>query len=269
MLSGRPPGGVHKPRQRPRTESHFLQDGDYNIVQRLGATNWFKMNSFTKIYHRKTYDRLDPKAQASSQRGRTVLITGGSEGIGYGIAHGFAQANASRIILVARNQDKLDAATAQLKNEFGTTELLSKVCDCSEVAQLEALFAQLASDAIFVDVLVLNAGATSNTKNAAEVAAVFQFNVISKIHLLELFQNQKLPEDGLPRQKTAIEITSASVHCYGGYPRTAYPSSKAGFANYLCHMAEHVPETELRMVSMHPGAIYTAASAAASPVRPA
>jgi NAD(P)-dependent dehydrogenase (short-subunit alcohol dehydrogenase family) len=225
------------------------------------------MNAFTKIYHRKTYDRILPTAQASSQRGRTVLVTGGSEGIGYGIAEAFAQAEASRIILAARNQDKLDAATAKLQSEFGSTEILSEVCDCSDVAQLEALFAQLGSGAIFVDVLVLNAGATSNTKTAAEVAAVFQFNVIAKVHLLELFQNQESPRDGVPRRKIAIEITSASVHCYGGYPRTAYPSSKAGFANYLCHMAEQVPETELRMVSMHPGAVYTAASAAASPVR--
>jgi short-subunit dehydrogenase len=226
------------------------------------------MNSFTKIYHRKAYNGIDPTAKANSQHGCTVLITGGSEGIGYGIAEGFAQADAKRIILVARNENKLAAATAQLKKQFGGTEILSKVCDCSDVAQLEALFAQLGSDAIFVDVLILNAGATNNTKTAAEVAAVFQFNVICKVHLLELFQNQKFPGDGSPRPKIAIEITSASVHCYGGYPRTAYPSSKAAFANYLCHMAEHVPETELRLVSMHPGAVFTAASAAASPVSP-
>jgi NAD(P)-dependent dehydrogenase (short-subunit alcohol dehydrogenase family) len=225
------------------------------------------MNGFTKVYHKKSYDRIDPTVRASSQHGRTVLITGGSEGIGYGIAQGFARAKASRIILVARNETKLDAASAQLKSGFQSTEILTRVCDCSDVGQLEALFAHLSSEAIFVDVLILNAGATSNTTTAAEVAAVFHFNVISKIHLLELFQNQKSPNGGSTPRKIAIEISSASVHCYGGYPRTAYPSSKAGFANYLCHMAEHVPETELRLISLHPGAIFTAASAAASPVR--
>ena len=62
--------------------------------------------------------------------GRTALVTGSSAGIGFALARGLAQAGAT-VVLNARNQDKLDQAAAQLRQEgakvhtaaFDVTEL--------------------------------------------------------------------------------------------------------------------------------------------------
>lgn len=217
------------------------------------------MLDFTKTYRKTTYDKIDPHRPEQDQTGRTVLITGSSEGIGFGIAQGFAAANAERLILSSRSQPKLDAAAEQLKKEKPGIKILTKICDCSDLASIQKLWDELAKDDIYVDVLVLNAGATGGSNTATEVANFFHFNVTCKLHTLERFQQQKQPADGSSRQKFAMEVTSASQHCYGGYPRLAYSSSKGGFANYMCHAADLVQECDVRMLMFHPGAVYTAA----------
>lgn len=48
-------------------------------------------STFTKTIHKTTYPTIDPARPELSQAGRTVVITGGSAGIGFAIAQGFAQ----------------------------------------------------------------------------------------------------------------------------------------------------------------------------------
>ena len=53
-------------------------------------------------------------------RGKRVLVTGASQGIGEGIAEAFAEEGAS-LLLVARSGDKLDAIAKRLHDAHGTT----------------------------------------------------------------------------------------------------------------------------------------------------
>ncbi|KAK4547936.1 hypothetical protein LTR36_010655 [Oleoguttula mirabilis] len=213
------------------------------------------MADFTKIYRRTTYPTISPSAPSQDQSGRTVLVTGGSEGIGYGIAEAFAIAHAATVILVSRSQDKLDKAAAKFRSDHPQTKVQGLSSDSSDASAIGALWQKLADDKVFVDVLVLNAGAIGEAKGLAEAIFFFNFNIIANLHQLEHFQNQ--PDESC-RQKVLINITSASVQCYN-YPRAAYPGSKAGFANYLCHVSEAIPEDKLRIITLHPGAVYTAA----------
>lgn len=63
---------------------------------------------------------MDPATRTSPWRpdlfdGKKVLITGGSSGIGYGIAHGFA-AHGAHVIITGRDKDKLATAVNGLLN---------------------------------------------------------------------------------------------------------------------------------------------------------
>lgn len=51
---------------------------------------------------------------------RIVVIAGGSSGIGLGTAHALAERGAGRIVLLARQQGKLDAAAAAVHRQHGT-----------------------------------------------------------------------------------------------------------------------------------------------------
>ena len=67
--------------------------------------------------------------------GHSVVITGGSRGIGLAIAKGFAREGAN-IALCARGQEGLDAAAEVLRG-FGVT-VFTQTCDVADPTALKA-----------------------------------------------------------------------------------------------------------------------------------
>ncbi len=88
-------------------------------------------------------------------RGRTVLITGGSRGLGLVLARLFADAGA-RLALCARDADSLERARTEL--EARGVEVLARTCDVRNRAQVQALVDEVRRRFGGVDVLVNNAG---------------------------------------------------------------------------------------------------------------
>lgn len=223
------------------------------------------MTDFTRIFRRTTYATISPSNPANTQTGRTVLIIGASEGVGLDIAKAFCEANAKAVIISSRSKAKLDVATASLKQIVPSCDISSIVSDAADIGQIESLWQQLAEAETLIDVLVLNAAASDNINelDPLEVARFFQANVIAKLHILHRFQNQKHGPSETP--KVLIDISSAALQTYP-HPRLAlgYPSTKAGFSNYLCHLADIVPEPSMRIISLHPGVVYTSAVERAS-----
>lgn len=218
------------------------------------------MSDFTRIFRRTTYATISPSNPGNTQTGRTVLIIGASEGVGLDIAKAFCEANAKAVIISSRSKAKLDVATASLKQIVPSCDISSIVSDAADIGQIESLWQQLAEGGTLIDVLVLNAAASDNINelDPLEVARFFQANVIAKLHILHRFQNQKHGPSARPM--VLIDISSAALQTYP-HPRLAlgYPSTKAGFSNYLCHLADIVPEPSMRIISLHPGVVYTSA----------
>ncbi len=92
-----------------------------------------------------------------SVAGKTVLVTGGSRGIGEMIAAGFL-ANGATVYISSRKADVCDATAARLAETHGGT-CVSVPADLSTLAGIDALVEQLA-DVPSIDVLVNNAGAS-------------------------------------------------------------------------------------------------------------
>lgn len=90
-----------------------------------------------------------------SVKGKVVLVTGGSRGIGEMIATGFA-ANGAKVYITARKAEVCDETAARL-SEFG--ECVSLPSDISEMEGIEQLVSELEKREERLDVLVNNAGA--------------------------------------------------------------------------------------------------------------
>lgn len=86
-------------------------------------------------------------------RGKVVVITGGSRGLGLAMARQFLR-RGSTVVLVARSADELERAKAQLRADSVRT----CVCDVRDQNQVSQTIAQIVQEFGAIDVLVNNAG---------------------------------------------------------------------------------------------------------------
>src|SRR5579871_1384910 len=86
-------------------------------------------------------------------KGLCALITGGSKGIGYAIAEGFAREGVN-LILVSRNSNDLDHAKKRLQQNYPVM-IETIVADLSESQAI----ANLTKRSAEIDILINNAGA--------------------------------------------------------------------------------------------------------------
>ncbi len=87
--------------------------------------------------------------------GKTVLITGGSRGLGLVMARAFA-AEGARIALCARDKDELEQAAVELDDRGA--EVFTVVCDMSEEREITRLIKKVQDHYGFIDILINNAG---------------------------------------------------------------------------------------------------------------
>jgi NAD(P)-dependent dehydrogenase (short-subunit alcohol dehydrogenase family) len=88
--------------------------------------------------------------------GRVALVTGGSRGIGFGVARAFRVAGAD-VVISARKADGLAAARAELLESEGSGDVLDVVANAGEPDQAQACVDQAMARFGRLDVLVNNA----------------------------------------------------------------------------------------------------------------
>jgi 3-oxoacyl-[acyl-carrier protein] reductase len=91
--------------------------------------------------------------------GKVALVTGAGRGIGSGIASRLAADGAHVIINYARSADRAQALAEQITAAGGSASTVA--ADLSDMAQIDAMFAALASRDVKLDILVNNAGGGS------------------------------------------------------------------------------------------------------------
>ncbi|EXJ93470.1 hypothetical protein A1O1_01862 [Capronia coronata CBS 617.96] len=223
----------------------------------------YTVSNVTKAIHRTPYPAILPTRPELSQAGRTVLVTGGGTGVGFGVARNFVQASADTVIIVGRRAAVLDTAASsleQIAKAAGTsTKIITKTCDITNIAQIEALWKDLSAQKITVDVFVSNAVKFTEPKpllelGADEVWSQMEANVKAPIYFAQQFCTQ--PGGG---QKFIINITSAVIHTNADpviQQRPAYSLTKGAGTLYFYLLANEVPADKVQIVSFHPGLIY-------------
>ncbi|KAK4496529.1 hypothetical protein PRZ48_012509 [Zasmidium cellare] len=160
----------------------------------------------TKGYHTTSYPSISPSRPELSLKGKSVLITGGSEGVGLETAKAFAQAGASPIALLARRQERLDAAKAELEKEFPATNFETFVASMTDIPRLEALVQQLGT----IDILCLNAAQVTPglalSFDPETLADSFAVNVVGNVSLIKAFA--ALPSKG---ERTVIHTSTSGI----------------------------------------------------------
>ncbi|SPO01975.1 related to peroxisomal short-chain alcohol dehydrogenase [Cephalotrichum gorgonifer] len=222
--------------------------------------------SLTKADHNKSYPSISPLRPELSQAGRTVLIAGASSGIGYAIAASFARASASRIILVGRHIEALEAAKAKLRYELRLSPLVAidtRACDMTELYHTKRLWADLAAKGVSVDVLVLNAASLGPIEpilksGAEKVWQEFFANVRPILDFTERFYKQGASH----RPKYLVNVSTSAIHRWEdhGPERPSYGLTKSAGTLAVQQIARDTPKDAMQIISFHPGAVLTDAA---------
>lgn len=147
-------------------------------------------------YHKDAYPTINPRRPELSQAGKTVMVAGGSTGIGFAISRSFALANASRVIILGRRPEVAEDAATKIRQEIGTPPIVeARAIDISSLEQIGKLWSDLESENIYIDILVLSASAYGKIAPILDMGseitwADFETNVRSPLYLTERFYKQ-------------------------------------------------------------------------------
>ncbi|KAI4942641.1 hypothetical protein J4E91_009810 [Alternaria rosae] len=112
----------------------------------------------TKSLKRDVYPAIDSKNPTLSAKGKTILVTGATGGLGGEVARAWAIAGAKGIVLVGRNKDLLAEPASAIASLSPETKVLSVTADLTDEAEVQSLFKK-ATDAFgTVNVVVHAAG---------------------------------------------------------------------------------------------------------------
>ena len=183
---------------------------------------------------------------------KTVIITGGSEGVGAATARLFADAGAN-LMLVARNKKNLETVAEELRNK-SPVEIFAM--DVTDVDACHDLFKKAAFEFGRVDVLVNNAGfhARGNVRDveAEDLGRIIDVNLRAPIILSRL----ALPY--LEEVGGGAIINVASLHGrLASVGATAYSSSKFGLRIFTLALHEELQGTGIKAAVVSPGPIDT------------
>jgi NAD(P)-dependent dehydrogenase (short-subunit alcohol dehydrogenase family) len=182
-------------------------------------------------------DAHDPAHLARAVAGKSVLITGGSSGIGRATALRLAQTSA-RLLVVARDPVKLAALRAEIEAGGGRVHTYS--CDIGEAQDCDRFLAQLLAEHGQVDILINNAGRSIRraVENSFDRQHDYERLMRINYHAAVRVTLGLLP--AMLRRGGGHVINISSIGVLGNSPRFAgYAASKAALEAFSrCAAAE-------------------------------
>ncbi len=177
-----------------------------------------------------------------------VLVAGGSRGIGFTIAHAFAQAGA-HLSLCARDAQGLQQAGDALKHA-GASAVHTQSCDLADPLQIQQWVDAAAHALGGVDIVINNASSYGNGNDDASWQAGFDIDLMAAVRTnraaLPHLRNSSLP---------AI-LNISSINALVPTPRAAaYSTAKAALNYYTTSLATELAHERIRVNALAPGSI--------------
>jgi NAD(P)-dependent dehydrogenase (short-subunit alcohol dehydrogenase family) len=181
-------------------------------------------------------------------KGKKILVTGASSGIGRSVAIECSRAGAD-VIITGRNQERLDETYQVL--EGGSNRMI--IADLADEADRGRLIQELPQ----LDGIVLCAGQVSVSliqfSNIESIKSLFDVNLFSNLDLCKTLYKKKM----LNKQASLVCITSLLGN-YGYVPaNSAYGASKSALSSWMKYAAIEFAPRGIRVNCICPGGIET------------
>ena len=192
------------------------------------------------------------RAMTYDLKGKNVLVTGGSAGIGAALAVGFA-ARGATVGICARRTDRLEEVLARCREHAPGSR--SWTIDLSDLGALEGFAKRAADELGGIDVLVNNAGIPKRRPVQAlsteTVDELMRINYLSPVHLTLAL----LP--GITERGGRIVFISSVAARLSPPAEAAYAATKAAISAWAECMKVDLRDTEVGIHVVYPGVIDT------------
>jgi len=187
----------------------------------------------------------------TSLNGKSVLVTGGSKGIGRGIATVFAR-HGARVTITARGEEALKAAAAEIDGD-----VRYEICDVSDWASVKAMVDSTARAQGGLDVVCANAGAFPQTKIVDMDPGEWDTVMATNLRSSYLCVKAAIPHFERAG-KGRVVLTSSITGPVTGFPGWAhYGASKSGQLGFMKTAAMELSRYSTTINAVMPGNIYT------------
>jgi dehydrogenase/reductase SDR family member 12 len=194
-------------------------------------------------------------------KGRDVVVTGASSGLGIATARGLAELGA-RVHLVVRNLEKGEGVLGELREAVPSADFELWRCDVSDLDDVRRFAEELGAAVPEISVLVHNAGAMPPKRTSSEQG----HEMTMAIHLLGPLLMTELLLDNLAKgQGRVVLVTSGGMYTQplpvkdpeytrGDYkPATAYARSKRAQVSLLPVLRDRWAPRGVQVYATHPG----------------
>lgn len=185
-----------------------------------------------------------------SLKGKTILVTGASSGIGKACAIEIARAEAKTCIITGRNTERLEE-TAKRIRDYCKAEIIK--ADFSDISAIETLAEEVGK----LDGVVLSAGMNRikgiRFVNEKDINDIFNVNCFSSIHLIRFLLKKKKLNN--PSSVVVVSSISGSGNFAAG--NSVYGASKSAITAYTKYAAVELASKGIRCNTIHPGRIET------------
>ncbi|MEU4390127.1 SDR family NAD(P)-dependent oxidoreductase [Kribbella sp. NPDC023855] len=200
--------------------------------------------------------RIPDDRLAAAVRGKVVLVTGSSYGIGEATAKRLARAGAT-VLLLARTAGQLEIVADEIRAEGG--KAFAYPANLADPVAIEEVVAKVLADHGHVDVLVSNAGKSIRRS----VADSYQrFHDIERTNAVNYLGPAKLVLELLPSMRERgsghiVNVSTAGVRTPPMARWSAYLASKSAFDTWLRCVSQEVRDDGVTTSTIYMGLVHT------------
>lgn len=198
--------------------------------------------------------------------GKTVLITGGSSGLGQESARAMA-AKGAHVVITARNPAQMEAAVSAIKAEVPDAQLDTLTCDLASLESVKSAGAQANHRFEKIDILINNAGVMACPQMQTADGFEMQFGTNHLGHFALTKHLMPLVEAG--QDKRIVNLSSRGHHIaptnlddpnferteYSPWP--SYGRSKTANILFTVGLEKRFASKGIHAYAVHPGGIQT------------